>query len=694
MARRRLSSPDQLFPVRVVSAAIDACSSSRLAVVLIAAAAAVLAWATFVESRYGTPAVRFGIYGTWWFSLLNLLLGLNVLFAALVRFPWKRHQTGFVITHAGILVLLAGCWLSRRDGIDAQLPLFEGGTGWRAFENSQHFELAVYPGSAADSGDSDEQPTSQAGRSGRSAAETIVIPFAAGPFNWSDYRRLSWLPWHLAQRDRGTVYDRDGLKLEVLDYYSDSERVPAPRVKLHVADRSSRSREAGPLAAGEGRSVTLSVQKARSPHGPDRPFGLGARKQLSRGERILFWMTGSRDETEAFRQSRPEGELGRQGQLVLYADRQTFRLQVQELGKGSQTPLGATGLAVELVQHDSKFLGVELRIHHQDDPPQRMLLLADYPEFNHQDYHNGVFGTYWVDATPQAAKPDGQEASAGRNEEALRAARRPRIDILAGADQKLYYRTWRSPQVGTIGVLPADGSEVVLEDFDQPTTVFVEAYIPHERPGTKLLPVPFDARKSTVMKERQARLRLTVDGTAEEFWLAGLAADPFDSPPPADGRKVVRGKRRRVAITMPRDQIDVGFQLYLHKFERKLDPGTSQASYYASLVDLVDRHDKTKRLEKNILITLNAPVNFSDPKTGRSYRLFQESFRGPWRPGDPLFDQLIGGNSTRSQLFLSWLTVNYDPGRGLKYAGCLMIVVGIGIMFYMRAYFFRKRGKG
>ncbi len=47
----------------------------------------------------------------------------------------------------------------------------------------------------------------------------------------------------------------------------------------------------------------------------------------------------------------------------------------------------------------------------------------------------------------------------------------------------------------------------------------------------------------------------------------------------------------------------------------------------------------------------------------------------------------------RGELFLSWLTVNYDPGRGLKYFGSLMIVAGIATMFYMRAYFFAPRAR-
>ena len=42
------------------------------------------------------------------FAILLAFLGTNILCAALIRFPWKKRQTGFVITHAGLLILLAG----------------------------------------------------------------------------------------------------------------------------------------------------------------------------------------------------------------------------------------------------------------------------------------------------------------------------------------------------------------------------------------------------------------------------------------------------------------------------------------------------------------------------------------------------------------------------------------------------------
>jgi len=38
--------------------------------------------------------------------------------------------------------------------------------------------------------------------------------------------------------------------------------------------------------------------------------------------------------------------------------------------------------------------------------------------------------------------------------------------------------------------------------------------------------------------------------------------------------------------------------------------------------------------------------------------------------------------------------VNYDPGRPVKYLGSGLIVFGIFLMFYMRAYFFKRPAKG
>ena len=83
-------------------------ASLKLAVTLIVLLAAVLAAATFVEAAEGRDYARWYIYTRDWFVALLGMLGVNILAATLIRFPWKPRQFGFVVTHSGLLVLLAG----------------------------------------------------------------------------------------------------------------------------------------------------------------------------------------------------------------------------------------------------------------------------------------------------------------------------------------------------------------------------------------------------------------------------------------------------------------------------------------------------------------------------------------------------------------------------------------------------------
>lgn len=425
VARRpRFSSPAQPFWVRIPLRLYEGLASLKLAVFVIITLAVLLAWATQVDSRYGHKAAQFAIYGTWWFAAVLTLLGLNVLCAALIRFPWRRYQTGFVITHSGILVLLAGCLLTRLGWVDAQMPVLEGGQSHRAFQDTQRFELTV------------TEPSGQ--------SSTIAVPFGSGPLNWAEYDQGFFFPWGLTRIDRGVIYDRDGIRLEVLDYYADSELVAS-----------------GP-SKGKIRMVPFDFQKEKE----------------QRGERT----------------------------------------------------------------------------------------------------------------------------------------------------------------------------------------------------------------------QRRVRVRLSVDGKSEDFWLEGVEKLPLDLPPTENEIRSVAAERRTVQVKLLWDTFDLGFDVYLHQFNRKLDPGSSMASHYSSLVEFRDRRDGRRVLRDNVLVTLNEPVDFVDPGPRRTYRLFQESFLGPYKPGERLFDGWVTPGSRRDQLFISTLTVNYDPGRGLKYLGCLLVVAGVVTMFYMKAYFFKRRG--
>ncbi len=101
-------------------------ASLKLAVISISTLAGTLAYATFFESKYGGGAAQEWIYRSPGFAILLAFLGMNILCAALIRYPWKKRQTGFVVTHAGLLILLAGSFYSVRTADEGQVGMIEG----------------------------------------------------------------------------------------------------------------------------------------------------------------------------------------------------------------------------------------------------------------------------------------------------------------------------------------------------------------------------------------------------------------------------------------------------------------------------------------------------------------------------------------------------------------------------------------
>jgi hypothetical protein len=244
--------------------------------------------------------------------------------------------------------------------------------------------------------------------------------------------------------------------------------------------------------------------------------------------------------------------------------------------------------------------------------------------------------------------------------------------------------------------LPVDGTQV--DAFTMPMgtlKLLVEEHLDSSDSGTHILPLPFDKTTTPVNANRAAKIRLTVDANSEEHWLTGPRMTFGLGRKQPSSMRSVEGKGRSATVMMPLDEIDVGFDVKLLKFTRKLDPGTQQAADFASNVDFIDGRGHT--LARDVLITMNAPVDFSDPERGRSYRLFQEAYQGPFGPELPEYRLHYMGTQTppadrRDRIYISILTVNYDPGRWVKYAGCYLIVAGILTMFYMRAYFFKPAG--
>lgn len=100
--------------------------SLKLAVALLTVLAAVLTVATFYEARTSTQAVTAQVYRSWWFNVLLGALGVNLATAAALRWPWRRQQIGFAVTHAGLILILGGCSAAFHFGTEGMMGLRVG----------------------------------------------------------------------------------------------------------------------------------------------------------------------------------------------------------------------------------------------------------------------------------------------------------------------------------------------------------------------------------------------------------------------------------------------------------------------------------------------------------------------------------------------------------------------------------------
>lgn len=102
-------------------------ASLRLAVVLLSVLIIMSIVGTLAESKFDADTARTWIYEAPWFHLWLLFLAANLICSALMRWPWKKHHTGFLLTHLGIIIIMIGAVAGEIWGIEGTMTLFKGG---------------------------------------------------------------------------------------------------------------------------------------------------------------------------------------------------------------------------------------------------------------------------------------------------------------------------------------------------------------------------------------------------------------------------------------------------------------------------------------------------------------------------------------------------------------------------------------
>ncbi len=113
---------------RAAERLFDLLCSLKLAVLIILVLAIALTTGTVLESVYDTPTSQYYVYRSLWFHGVLALLGINIFCVAVSRWPWQKKHVPFLLAHLGILMLLAGSWMTQKFGLDGSMRVAEGET--------------------------------------------------------------------------------------------------------------------------------------------------------------------------------------------------------------------------------------------------------------------------------------------------------------------------------------------------------------------------------------------------------------------------------------------------------------------------------------------------------------------------------------------------------------------------------------
>ncbi|MGE3820761.1 MAG: cytochrome c biogenesis protein ResB [Isosphaeraceae bacterium] len=660
-------------------------ASLKLAVISLGTLAFVLSYATFFEKWHGTAAVQEWIYQSKGFAVLLAFLGANILCAALIRFPWKKRQTGFVVTHAGLLLVLAGSWYALMTSDEGQVA---------ALENEVKSELVRrdYPVVRVRQVDPHDPKVIE---------REWELPFRPGSFPWgpgqprprsffASLNPLNWFP----------VENRDA-PVEVLTKAGDPFRlvvkshIPAsiPSIK-HVADPSG-----SPMVKLRPVFKAPGMPEARDLFTSEEERWFASDQRIHKVVRevnpaqFVFYYVDRPELVEDF--LNPPAPSGKSGTARFrYTDKagrtrsHDWALEGQD---GKTVTLPESDLSVkflDLVAFPAAEAGLgntlgartvpiaEFEVSRGGGAPVKHFALAALPMFPN------------VIPSPQAKPGEQPRALVSINYD-LPPVVDPQVnglfgvvEVLGTKEGTLYSRVWGRPEEG-------------------------EARSRLRSKG------PLKLGESQVAFGGGPNMPMTLSFSAEEYLTAGIEkqiCEPYPLPPGQMGEGIAAslvemtvadedGKERskeffirrsnsldqlwqpvtfpgaRYEISYDVDRRPLGFEIKMVDFDRGFDPGTEQASRFQSDVLLTDASAGIK--EKPFRIEMNEPL------THRGYTFYQSSYI---REQDPR----TGRETGRVQ---SVLQVGKNPGRSVIYLGCLLVCVGTFLQFYMRAGLFSDGGR-
>ncbi len=664
--------------LRVFDAIYRFLASLKLAVLSLTALAATLAYATFFESWYGASAAREWVYQGRGFAILLAFLGTNILCAALIRYPWKKRQTGFLVTHTGLLIVLAGSWISLQSADEGQVGLLEGETknelirrdaaAIRVRKLDPHtgtpdrdfgeYELSFLPGTFPWGPEQPKDP---------GVLGAIGRVFSGKP----DVEELLTRP-----RDPFKLAIKAHLPASVWTVKHEADPSGDPMIKLRPRFK--------PPGAPRFQDIL--------PREEDRWFVVDQRfrrKVKNAGPaKFTFQYTDSSQEVDDF--LNPPEVKGPEGAVRLRYNDKSGKLRTYDWALSGQEDKTVTLPESDLAVHLERIVAL---------PGREMLREVGEEEVAMAEFQVTQGQGPAVKYIALASMPNlpnmfpGQDKNAPRHEKPLlqinyflppvlganAGGMMGLVDVLATKEGAFYYRVFRRGAPGqNVGQLrgkpgPIKKREDVTAfggDKTSPMsmTFQVEDYLAAGREEDVCEPIELPKGKKDD-GIAASLVSMTVGDETKTVWVS--------RSPTLDKRwqKVFFPSGSVYEVAYDMDRKALGFDLTLDDFDRRFDPATEQPSRFVSQVRLNDERMGIK--DKPVTIQMNEPL------THRGYTFYQSSYQ-------PEFDPRTGDETGR---FISVLQVATDPGREIKYAGCALVVLGAFLQFYMRAGIFTDGGK-
>ena len=656
-------------------------ASVKLAVITLGTLVATLAYATVFDSGYGSGAAGEYIYLTPGFVILLAFLGINILCAALIRYPWKKRQTGFVITHLGLLIMLAGSYYSARTSDRGQVGMLEGDVKgelvrtdypiikvWEVDPHTQQYlrevDLPFLPG-AFPWGPGTPQPRSVPER----LVSLVTLGLAGGTPKTEELLTKPGDPFQLVVKEHLPA------SAPAREHVANPDGSPMARIRLRVKPPGMpEERDAFP--SEDEQWFTTEKKFYRVVRAPMRgapalvTFSAVDRPELV--EDFLKPTTSGKEGVARFRY--PD----RSGRTRVF----DWALEGQQ---GKSVPLPESDLTVsltEIIQMPTQERGLDRMLG--DDPlpiavfkivrgggePATHMALANLPMVP-----NVIPAQEDPAAPPKPALASIHYMVTPVLDPNIN-GRFGQIDVLAGPDHALSYRVFGRGKAGQ-GELRAAGAVTKGKPIvafgggpNMPMKISfeVEDYLPSGVARDIFVPIVLPKGK----KDEgigACRVEMTVGKESKEIWLRrSLTLDP----PPSS---FVTFRDGVYAIAYDVDRKPLGFDLKLDDFDVGFEPGTEQATKFVSKVRLTDKSEGTK--DQLHTISMNHPLYH------KGYTFYQSRYQPDI---DPQTERPTGR-------FQSIFQVAINPGRPIIYGGCLLVVLGAFTQFYMRAGVFTDGGK-